>query len=335
MSRRGRPSLAFQVDRAFRMIEAFGESKRVAKRTGEARRKIYAVSTRRTYLAQCVRFTEWAAERYGARWLVQFKPEWGQEYLEHLTARGRSGWYVQGIHKALLKLGVAVQVAYGCEVVFVPPEMRLPRRRLADRQRRDAVGRLHYTDAELVRLLEYLEARAPLAAAVLKAQTQLGLRISEAVRLRLEALSESQGAWAVAVRGKGGKRRSIPLPEAYVEELRARATAAGAGNRLFPMSALDVQVAVHRACRRLSLVSKGTHGVRHSYAVALYRAERQRGAGDEEARRVVRVRLGHGEHRADIGAAYVPRRTDPEAWAVNDQLSLGIRKEPEGGGMMG
>lgn len=301
MSRRRRPSLAHQVDRAFAQLEAYGRPKYLDKRAGVSRHWIYSFATRRGYTRDSIRFVRWCQEHFGITWLVQISAAMGAAYLTGLITRGRSAWYLHRLADAMKKLATAVQLAYRQQVSYLPADFRLPDRRLTDRRNREA-----YPAEELHLLLSSLQERAPLVAAVARAQVALGLRIHEVLRLRDHNLVMSPDGLAVVIKGKGGRIRSIPVPADFEEELFTRARSAG-GGRLYPTKALTVQLAVRSACRQAGIRSRGTHGFRHTFAVNTYLEARGAGATDEEARRKVRRLLGHGEHRVDISNIYVPK----------------------------
>lgn len=64
-------SLIYQVEAKLKAMIAFGESRHRAKRVGAAANRIYSVSTLRTYLDRCCRFTRWCAESYKAKDLAR------------------------------------------------------------------------------------------------------------------------------------------------------------------------------------------------------------------------------------------------------------------------
>lgn len=102
---------------------------------------------------------------------------------------------------------------------------------------------------------------------------QSGLRIAEALALTWDDLIIRERSGSVTVRkGKGGKRRTVPLTLTARTAILAWREAAGAasGERVFPMGARAVQKALDRYARRAGIEGKVTpHMLRHTFCKAL------------------------------------------------------------------
>jgi len=126
-----------------------------------------------------------------------------------------------------------------------------------------------------------------------------GLRVSELVNLRVGQINLEQGV--VRVIGKGGKERLVPLGdsaldwlERYLREGRARLSAGGAGDVLFPGSrgTAITRQAFWYAIKRFATIagiskSISPHTLRHAFATHLL----NHGAD----LRVVQLLLGHSD----------------------------------------
>lgn len=144
--------------------------------------------------------------------------------------------------------------------------------------------------------------------------TCTGVRRSEAAALRCGNLRLGRDEPAVIVRrGKGGKARVVHIGSALAEHLREfmhwkerRGERTDATAPLFigkrgPWSHAAVRDAVRKALRDVGLYESGknVHALRHSYAVALYRRERDL--------RAVQLQLGHASVKTtEIYAAVLP-----------------------------
>ena len=132
--------------------------------------------------------------------------------------------------------------------------------------------------------------------------TYSGLREAEAKDLRIGDLRLGYGEAAIyVVCGKGGRSRTVQIPQSLKVHLNAfirwkvqRGEPVGEGDRLFwgqrgPWTVAGVQEAVKRVLRDCGLYERGksVHALRHSYAVALYRQERDL--------RAVQKQLGHAD----------------------------------------
>ena len=131
--------------------------------------------------------------------------------------------------------------------------------------------------AEVWSLLDRV--RRPPARMSLTLMYTCGLRVSEALRLRVEDL-DSQRMVVWVRNGKGAKDRSVPLPEQTLAQLRAYWAQDRPASWLFATktgrSLIDaglVRDCLHAAQRETSIRKKvGCHTLRHSYATHLLEA---------------------------------------------------------------
>lgn len=195
---------------------------------------------------------------------------------------------------ALRKLERGVLRCFGARVKIVPGDLSLPPCRVTER-------RAGSYDPEEVGAV--LAAVKPPEADVLRLQLLLGLRVSEAVRLRVADVDFA--APAVRVKGKGGLVRYVRVPPEAVPLLRSLTEGRAPQEKLFPsVKPAPVQGRLLEACRALGIPGRGTHGFRHTYGRTQHSALVSVGLGDREARREVSFRLGH--RRVAITYAYIP-----------------------------
>jgi site-specific recombinase XerD len=130
--------------------------------------------------------------------------------------------------------------------------------------------------------------------------TGSGFRAAEAADLRIGDIMSGYGQSALAVRnGKGSKERTVVIGDAlrlhlksFVQWKREKGEAVGPDDHLFigqrgPITPQGVSLAVKKVLKRLGLYERGkaAHSMRHSYAVAVYKRERDL--------RAVQKQLGH------------------------------------------
>jgi len=130
--------------------------------------------------------------------------------------------------------------------------------------------------------------------------TSSGIREAEAVDLRCGDIKTGYGQSAIYIRnGKGSKCRTVQIPASLKTHLRSflrwksnRGEPTGYDDFLFlgqrgPWTVAAVQQCVKKWLRKLGFYESGksAHALRHSYAVALYRKERDI--------RAVQKQLGH------------------------------------------
>ena len=130
--------------------------------------------------------------------------------------------------------------------------------------------------------------------------TSTGMRVAEASDLRCGDVKAGYGESAVFIRnGKGDKSRTVQIPDSLKKHLKSflkwkadRYEPTGTDDPLFigqrgPWTPAAIQQIVKKYLRRLGLYESGksVHALRHSYAVELYRKERDI--------RAVQKQLGH------------------------------------------
>lgn len=109
----------------------------------------------------------------------------------------------------------------------------------------------------------------------------LGLRISEAIKVRIEDFSQTDRGYRILrVVGKGRKPATIPLPVAVVRLLDAAAGERTSGVLLvrrtmhrttdgLPYTRKTADIALQRLCKRAGIAKRITpHGLRHSFVTA-------------------------------------------------------------------
>jgi integrase len=258
----------------------------------------------RRYLDCCCRFSRWARAQFGLRFLKDVTEDMGRAFLKSLLEHAQDGHgfsprTVRLYRAALRKLERGVLKQFGARVKIVPDDFRLPPCRFVDR-------RAGSYDQQEVRAI-LAEVRPP-EGDVLKLQLLLGLRVSEAVRLRVADVDPA--APAVRVKGKGGLVRYVPAPPEALPLLRSLTQGRMPEQKLFPsVKPASVQRKLLQACQTLGIPSRGTHGFRHTYARMQYSALVSMGLSDREARKEVSFRLGH--RRVAITYAYVPPMLRP------------------------
>ncbi len=130
--------------------------------------------------------------------------------------------------------------------------------------------------------------------------TSTGMRVAEASDLRCGDVKAGYGESAIFIRnGKGDKSRTVQIPDSLKKHLKSflkwkhdKGELTGDNDYLFlgqrgPWTPAAIQQIVKKYLRQLGLYESGksVHALRHSYAVELYRKERDI--------RAVQKQLGH------------------------------------------
>lgn len=159
----------------------------------------------------------------------------------------------------------------------------------------------YLTEKEVERLAA--SARSNTVRAVIWTLYYSGMRVGEAVNLRLEDVDFATNLITIR-KGKGGKDRVIPLNTKlkrilrdYLEHTRAkmsgRHTSAFFATRSGKISAQYIASSISRAAREAGLMKKASpHTLRHSFATALY----QKGVGLRE----IAALLGHASLQTTV-----------------------------------
>jgi integrase len=289
-----RRSIIRQVLDRFDNLMATGESRHAAKvaaRTaGEgawslSNGRIHAFRTRKGYQAIVLRLVNWCRGQ-GLRFrsldeLDAHAEELVARYLLEGLASGKSAWTLKTERSALRTFFGRRDLA---------KEVELPPRRRADirRSRLPAIRDAAFDPAHWQDLLTFLEAT--------------GLRRTEVGHIRVrDVYDDAYGHLHVAVKGKGGRWRAVPVLKKHADEIRALVADKSPDERLFTRipSHLDI------------------HARRRGFAQATYRelsggrtlpqgnGRLSKGAIDPAAAHRVSQALGH--NRLDVTATHYLR----------------------------
>ena len=115
---------------------------------------------------------------------------------------------------------------------------------------------------------------APVVAAALLAQGNLGLRIGDICRLKLSDFVYENGRYRFGsfVEEKTKKVRTLPISSEFHSHLQSYAIKNGIGENdlLFPVSVRTVQHHLKQACDYLKITGVSTHSMRKCLATSLY-----------------------------------------------------------------
>ena len=111
-------------------------------------------------------------------------------------------------------------------------------------------------------------------ATALMLEANLGLRISDILKLHLSDIIKDGGRYRLAiVEQKTGKARNFTVPLALFQFIRCYCLDNGiaADERIFPVSERAVQKLLGQACDYLGIQGVGTHSFRKFYATEIYK----------------------------------------------------------------
>lgn len=306
-----RPSLVYQVTAALSKLEAFEQSRHEALRAGTAGDKIFSFSTRRTYQQCNVRFAKWCRQTHGVKHLDDITSEMAAEYIAELRRKRRAPDYVSKMMAAIRKLDVALQTA-GLRPADAPPLLADERCRHSDPKPTP------YSAEEADRLIAELYRRDPQYGQIAQLQRVAGLRREEAVHLQVRCIAPDGSQVTLDGTGthaKGGRERVVPIQETnreFMMQLREQAQAQKdehvfAHRRTLGRAYDDER---RRACQRLGIETRGTHGFRKTWAAEYYAHLRELGLSEQHAQREVSHGLGH--NRVNVLRHYLPKQASTD-----------------------
>ncbi|HEX6797648.1 MAG TPA: tyrosine-type recombinase/integrase [Ktedonobacterales bacterium] len=237
-----RRSLVRQVLDRFDSLMATGESRHAAKLAARAANertwsvsdgRLHAFRTRKGYQAIVLRLVNWCATTQGLRFrdlndVDACAEEVVSRYLAEGLDAGKSAWTLKTERSAFRLFFGQRELAAG---------VQLPARRRADikRSRHPAARDATFDATHWRELLTFLDAT--------------GLRRSEVAHLHVRDLyDDAQGGLHVAVKGKGGKWRAVPVLPDSMEAVRVLIAGRSPDERLFRRipSHLDIHAARRR-----------------------------------------------------------------------------------------
>lgn len=239
-----RRSIVRQVLDRFDSLMATGESRHAAKLAARVAGehawsvsdgRIHAFRTRKGYQAIVLRLVNWCATMQSLRFrsldeLDARAEEVVSRYLTDGLAAGKSAWTLKTERSAFRLFFHRRDLAAG---------VALPPRRQPDitRSRRPVVRDAAFDPSHWSELLTFLDAT--------------GLRRSEVARVHVRDISDDAEAHLlVAVKGKGGKWRTVPVLSGFEDAVRTLVAGRSPGERLF--SRIPSHLDIHAARRRFA-----------------------------------------------------------------------------------
>lgn len=285
-----------QATRLFQHAARFAESRHAAKAKGKAGVGIYSFNTMHAYINAFGNFLKYARSEFGVRLAGQVEPHMAEQYLRHCAekdvAMGTLGKIASAINKA-----DAVMKDIGWRAREAPPLLTAGAGRHGDPKPTP------FTPEEAQAIVERLRLGCdPRFAQLAMVQRYAGLRLREAVSLRVGAISERGGRIELAAGDgtKNGKPRvvavlSLPGRE-FFQALREGSQAHPDG-RVFRdrrTLARAYERELRRACRALGIAHSRTHDLRSLWANETHERLMEMGATERQARQEVSQMLGHG-----------------------------------------
>ncbi|OGO60559.1 MAG: hypothetical protein A2032_01890 [Chloroflexi bacterium RBG_19FT_COMBO_49_13] len=302
MSKNGQGSLGYQMMKALQGIFRPGASRHRAKRYHRDGELITGISTMRCMSADVHQFARFIRINWPeVKHLSKVTQEMALAYIDELGDRERSGGRIGRVWASLRKLDIACRKA-----AIFPPDTP----QLLPHKEEGGPGGFHskpkpipYTEEQAKAIITLIAPQDPIVARLLTLMRAGGLRITEAVYLRIQDIDLVHGTISLNQEGnvnrtKGGKPRTfsyIPQAQEFMTSLKHSSDIQPTGHLFADRLGLPdrVRKLVRQACRELGIQQLGTHGYRKTFSVEAYHQARSRGADDHQALLDTSHKLGH------------------------------------------
>jgi site-specific recombinase XerD len=290
-------SMVDQAARLFRRHRGTSESRRAWREAhhgfGKMAPKTFAWNSERRYKSAAIQFVKWCHERHGLREIRQITTPLVVAYIDKRKASGLSPRTIATDITALRRLGWYAEMDKWVPCNFVPQDLSMPH---------GSSPRYSYTPEHETAIIQHVAQRNSLAADVLRLQQAAGLRLDEAIHVRLDRVDFERGT--VEVKGKGGKIRCVTVVDRTVLDLLDRSRRYPLLNGLASNWKRYIEKLVFEACMELQIKPLGTHAFRAGAAQRLFDDLMAQGLKERQARKQVSQMLGH--NRISVTRSYAP-----------------------------
>lgn len=271
--------------------------------------------TRQRYYEAMQRFCKFLAADYRLQKLSNVSGRHMAAYVRHMQAQGWAASTIKTDLSAIRFWGDQMDGKYQ-----LPSNAELSEQVPLERRKITGIDR-HWTPEQYAAFVDACRASGREDYAAIAILTyDVGLRIHEVCRLDTAAVEEWERSGLLAVKGKGGLVRKVPVQaEAARQVLRAHKSAVKRGHKLFVPDAVATDDYIHafQGFLRTHRPNQGEnphplthHGLRHSYAADQYQAAQDSGASAHQAKREVSQLLGH--RRTDVTDIYLASKPPEE-----------------------
>lgn len=287
--KRGGNKLKYQVEKALKMINYIGQSKKTFRDLGRET-GIHSITQMRHALSVGQNFAQWLRKVKGVKDLFQLKRSHYREYVAHLRDSGVTKGHLINVETNLRLL------AKGMDKISEEKGMRkrdwVPKQRMIDPKEREKPVDRSYSDEELQAFREKLSEGAKVG---FDLQCAFGLRLREAANTKVAHIVERDGRlfW-IAVGDKtaintaqgvtkAGRGREAPCRPEYEDRIRELIQGKRADEYVCPVRYNTLKSAYFR------VGLKGSHTMRHTYArEMLWRELQSRGIDERQGKEMLR-----------------------------------------------
>lgn len=265
---KARASIVHDVKAALDAIDMIGQSKKDARKAWI--KGIHSLKQKSNSMSDAQNFVKWIRAEYGVRKLEQVTEHHYRAYFAYLEDKGVSKGHMINVETSLRLL------EHGHKESLKGPEGDFAgfcsEKRIYTLERNESLQNRSYERWEIDEIKENVSVEVSKAVDLM---SQLGLRIKEAVNIRVEHFVDKEGGLQLHIPDKkgagitkGGRFREVDVPKSFVEPLQEFLAGKESTNRLVAVSYDTVRKGVYIACKKAEIeqVGRGCHGFRHTYA---------------------------------------------------------------------
>ena len=265
---KARASIVHDVKTALDAIDMIGHSKKDARKEGI--KGIHSLKQKSNSMSDCQNFVKWVRAEHGIRKLDHLTEQHYKAYFAYLEDKGISKGHMINVETSLRLL------EHGHKMASKERESDFAgfctENRLYVLERNESLQNRSYERWEIDAIKKQVSAEVSKAVDLM---SQLGLRVKEAVNIRVEHFVAKNGGLQLNIPDKkgagitkGGRFREVDVPNDFIESLQSFLTGKEPTDRLVAVSYDTVRKGVHTACKKAGIeqAGRGCHGFRHSYA---------------------------------------------------------------------
>ena len=288
---RVRASIVHDVKEALNAIDMIGESKYTARKNGI--KGIHSLKQKKNSMSDSQNFVKWVRAEYGIKKLSYVSEEHYRGYLTYLENKGVSKGHLINVETSLRLLENGHKKVIQNEKNDF--EGFCTEKRIYRLERNEGLQNRSYTVNEINSIITYSSTEV---AKAIELMSQLGLRVKEAVNIRVEHfIQKKDGCWQININDgnkaggagitKAGRFREVEVPKEFTDTLECFLEGKKPVDRIVGVSYDTVRKGVNIACKKANIEQRGRgcHGFRHAYARKLFDTL----ASDEQKRMMNRV----------------------------------------------
>lgn len=269
MARKGRTSIVREVKESLDSIDKIGHSKRAAR---EAKTSgIHSLKQKQNTMSDAQNFVKWCRSEHEVKSIADLNEGHYRSYIKYMGDRGLSRGHMQNVETSLrlLQKGFRARLERfdGASEGF---KGFCPEKRLVSVKAGESARNRAYSGQEVQKIRENCSSEVRKAVDLMRG---LGLRVREAVNVRVEHFKTEGDGWRLEIKKgcgitKGGRHRDVPVPKSFEGRLEQLLANKDLNERLVRVSSETVRDGINVACKRASIVQggRGAHGFRHAYA---------------------------------------------------------------------